>query len=165
MLPLAQTKSLQPLSLVVFLALVLPGVQVSAQSAQDVVAQCSKAGNNDHLQKIPNALAPAAQTIFGTEMPIDMIESATVFRCMGGKVWLCNAGANLVCEKANVKRNSLGARNWCRDHVNSKNVPAAATGHDTIYTWACAGAVSRISGQVFHVDRRGFIEENWRRMR
>jgi hypothetical protein len=38
----------------------------------------------------------------------------------------------------------------------------AATGHDTIYEWTCAGNKAVISKQIETVDPRGFITDNWK---
>jgi hypothetical protein len=77
----------------------------------------------------------------------------------------CNYGANLVCGKANVSREPAGATAFCKENPGSDSVPMAATGHDTIYSWECAGNKARISGQTLTVDPRGFIAENWKRIK
>jgi len=41
----------------------------------------------------------------------------------------------------------------------------AATGHDTIYEWKCAGITPQISRQIEAVDFRGFIAGNWRQLK
>jgi hypothetical protein len=150
-----------PVQLLAFVALALCPF---GATAPEVPKLCTPMGSDDRLRPIPKALAPAAQSLFGVEMPAEMIEKGTVFRCMDGKIWLCNSGANLNCNKANVTRQLPGAANWCHENPNAATVPAAATGRDTIYNWTCSGTLARISKQAFHVDRRGYIRENWRRL-
>lgn len=84
------------------------------------------------------------------------LEASTVFRCMDGKVWLCNYGANLSCAKGDVSRISEGATAYCSDHPGSDAVPMYATGHATIYWWACVGSEPRIT-QAETLDPRGFF--------
>ena len=79
-------------------------------SAQDVQALCAKLGNNDKIKTIPASLVPKARQLFSiSNTPAGFIRKTTSFRCMGGKAWLCNTGANLDCGKANTSRNSPGA--------------------------------------------------------
>jgi hypothetical protein len=84
---------------------------------------------------------------------------------MAGQVWLCNYGANLVCGKANARRSSRGAREFCEQNLGTDTVPMSATGHDTIYEWKCAGITAQISRQVETVDPRSFIAGNWRQLK
>jgi hypothetical protein len=137
--------------------------QADAQSV-DIVRQCRTIAVDDQLQPIPDELVAAAQKLFGTAVPPDVMKAETVYRCMGKQIWLCTAGANLVCEKANGRRTSAGASQWCRQNPNSQTVPMSATGHDARYFWTCAGTSARVAGDAFHLDQRGFIRENWRRL-
>jgi hypothetical protein len=134
--------------------------------AQDVQALCAHLVNDDRLRPLPAALVPEARGLFGfsTDTPNAFIKKSTSFRCMKGKVWLCNYGANLVCGKANASRTSAGAADFCRQNPGADIVPMAATGHDTIYEWKCVGDEARISKQVETVDPRGFIAENWKEL-
>jgi hypothetical protein len=137
-------------------------VQTSA-SAQDVVAYCARVGNDDRVQPVPDRLIPAARRIFhvSAETSDTFVQASTSVRCMNGKTWLCNYGANLICEKADVSRDSYGAEKFCRANPDSIGVPMSATGHATIYEWACVGRQARIVRQAMEVDARGFIAENW----
>jgi hypothetical protein len=134
--------------------------------AQDVQSLCARSGNDDHVRSIPAVLVPQARGLFGfsTDTPSTFIKKSTSFRCMNGKVWLCNYGANLVCGKANASRTSAGAADFCRQNPGTDFVPMAATGHDTIYEWKCVGNEARISRQIQTVDPRGFITENWKEL-
>ncbi len=97
--------------------------------------------------------------------PVDpqQVEKSTVYRCMGGAVWLCNYGANLSCAKADVSRVWRGVESYCREYPGSPVVPMAATGHDTIYSWECVGKEPRITASG-NVDERGFIANQWQRL-
>lgn len=133
--------------------------------AQDVQAQalCARTGDNDTVRPIPASLVQRASELFGiSNTPAAFIQKSTSFRCMGGKVWLCNTGANLECGKANTSRISAGAKNFCKQNPGSDIVPMAATGHDTIYEWKCEGKKAVITKAFATVDPRGFIASNWK---
>ncbi|MFO1104431.1 MAG: hypothetical protein U1E20_16180 [Methylocystis sp.] len=145
-------------SFLVFIAL------PSIAQAQDVAARCAKIGNDDKERPIPAALVPQARQVFGfsKDTPNAFIRNGTSYRCMGGKTWLCNVGANLVCGKANASKSLPGAAAFCKDNPGSDMIPMAATGHDTIYEWKCVGPNAQILRQSAAVDPRGFIAENWK---
>lgn len=81
---------------------------------------------------------------------------------MSGRIWLCSYGANLICEKADVSRDSPGAERFCKANPNSIGVPMSATGHATIYEWKCVGREARIVRQSSIIDARGFLADNWK---
>lgn len=138
---------------------------LGAACAQDVQSLCARMADDDRVRPIPAALVPEARRLFGTpDSPSAYIRKSTSFRCMRGKVWLCNYGANLVCGKANASRTSAGATDFCKQNPGSDIVPMAATGHDTIYEWKCVGDEAHISRQIETVDPRGFITENWKQL-
>ena len=149
--------------LLVFLAGAAPLALTTAARAQDLAAHCAAVGYDDRIKPIPTALVLAAHQALGMgpNEPDTALEAGTVYRCMGGEVWLCNHGANLTCAKGDVRRVSQGAAAWCKDHPGSVVVPMAATGHDTIYTWACVGSEPRVT-QAEKLDPRGFIANQWR---
>ncbi|WP_292528021.1 hypothetical protein [Methylocystis sp.] len=132
--------------------------------AQDVAARCAKVGDDDKTKPIPAALVPQARQLFGfsRETPNAVIRKGTSYRCMGGKTWLCNVGANLVCGKADASQSLPGAAAFCKDNPGSDMIPMAATGHDTIYEWKCVGPNAQIARKIVNVDSRGFIAENWK---
>jgi hypothetical protein len=152
-----------------FLIAIAGAIAISPMSparAQGVPSLCARERNNDRVSAIPDALVPEARRLFGfsPDTPGAYIQKGTSFRCMKGKIWLCNIGANLVCGKANASRKSAGASAFCKENPGSDVVPMAATGHDTIYEWKCAGIKAVISKQVETVDPRGFITENWKQL-
>jgi hypothetical protein len=134
--------------------------------AQDIRSLCANVGNEDHVRPIPAAFVPQGRRLFGfpTDTQSAFIKDSTSFRCVNGKAWLCNYGANLVCGKANSSRTLAGASEFCWQNPGSDVVPMAATGHDTIYEWKCVGKEARISRQIETVDPRGFIAENWKEL-
>jgi len=134
--------------------------------AENVQARCARKGDDDRLSPLPAALVAQARQLFGVSSDVSeaFIRKSTTFRCMGGRVWLCNYGANLVCGKANTSRASAGATEFCKQHPDADNAPMYATGHDTIYSWKCEGTEARVSDQIATVDPRGFIAENWKEL-
>jgi hypothetical protein len=152
-------------SLLAFVAgaiLVAPGTEAIAQ---DLNARCASVGDDDRAQPIPAALVPEARRLFGGEpdQSVAAPPASTVFRCMGGKVWLCSHGANLTCAKGDARRVSKGAIAWCKDHPGADVVPMVATGHATIHTWTCVGSEARIASSE-KLDARGFIARQWARL-
>lgn len=150
-----------------FLAAIAGALMTSSTGtarAQDVQSLCARVTDDDRVRRIPAALVPAARRLFSfsVDTPGGYVRKSTTFRCMEGKVWLCNYGANLVCEKADARRTSAGAADYCKANPGTGVVPMAATGHDTIYEWTCAGNKAVISKQIETVDPRGFIAGNWK---
>jgi hypothetical protein len=146
------------------IALAVWSFALAGARAEDLNAYCARVGDQDQPKPIPPDLVSQAIRLFYVT-PVDpqQVEKSTVYRCMRGALWLCNYGANLSCAKANVSRVSKGAKNYCREFPNSSVVPMFATGHETIYTWECAGEEPRIKAAE-KVDERGFIANQWKRL-
>ena len=144
------------------LALVVGSVPMAAARARAPSAHCASVGDDDRVKPIPAELVPAARQALGlgSAEPDASLQATAVFRCMIGKVWLCNHGANLTCAKGDVSRVSKGATAWCKDHPGADVVPMVATGHATIHTWTCVGSTARIK-QSEKLDARGFIANQW----
>jgi hypothetical protein len=111
---------------------------------------------------LPAGLVSRARQLFRLDMPDELIEKTTVYRCIGGRTLLCTTGANLACGKANISRDPPGVAAWCRDHGQADMVPMFVTGHDTIYRWHCSGGRPQIMATVEALDARGFIARNWK---
>lgn len=143
--------------------LMLSPLTAYAQTVQDA---CARNANDDRLRPIGAALVAPARAVFGlaASAPDEWVRASTVARCMGGKVWLCNRGANIPCGKANARRANAGASAFCRQNPGADSVPMAATGHDTLYAYMCRGAVARVAKQVSAVDARGFVADAWKRL-
>ena len=139
----------------------LPAQQALAQSPASL---CAGKGTVDRTTPIPASLVQAASGLFSIQDQ-DFVKKSTVYRCVNDQVWLCNYGANLVCDKADTSRNNKGAAQWCRDNPGSSDIPMAATGHGTIYSCACVGRKARITGTPQKVDARGYIADNWKLLR
>jgi len=134
----------------------------AAAHAETPAAFCARVGADDTLRPIPAALAPAVNAAFRTAMPSDVAMRMTVFRCADRRVLVCSVGANLPCGKADTSRVNVGAAQWCKEHRDAPSIPAAETGHATIFDWRCRNGRPVITEQRFRVDRRGFIAEFWR---
>jgi hypothetical protein len=104
--------------------------------------------------------AAALQT--STE-PIDIFKKTTIWRCMDKQVYACNFGANLPCDsKANIDKTSTQAMaDFCKANANSDFIPAAITGHDTIYSWHCVKDAPEMLEQISQVDAAGYIANIW----
>jgi hypothetical protein len=138
------------------------GLVASQVEAQGAPALCAGKGTVDGTTPIPQSLMESASQLFGDDATNFM--GTTVYRCMNNEVWLCNYGANLVCDKANTNRANPGAAQWCQQNPGAAGVPMAATGHDAIYSWTCAGKRAKITGAVAKVDPRGYLASNWKRL-
>jgi len=139
-------------------------IAVAAASVQPAAAE-SYCPNRAHASpgKAPPDLAAAVATAFQID---DATVAATAFvRCAGPKLLACSTGANLNCFKADKRRALPGATAWCRDHPDSPGIPAAATGHDTIYDWSCQGRRAVAGKVVLTVDPQGYVADNWKEIR
>jgi hypothetical protein len=145
------------------LAVVVSAACATPTHAETPAAFCKRIGTDDTTRPIPTDLVPAVNAAFGTRMPERMAVDTTVFRCAQGRVMVCTVGANLPCGKANTSRvPDPGMVQWCRDHPDADFIPAATTGHDTIYEWRCQNGAPRIARQAAYVDPRGFVAEFWK---
>jgi hypothetical protein len=105
----------------------------------------------------------------GPPVPPEVVEFFGEDR-LGGHFWRCFDGAVLGC--------AVGAAAYCGNDPNTSEEPTAAMvefcranpnqlmlvaqfGHDNIYLWECHGTIPAIALQMFHVDPRGFMAENW----
>jgi hypothetical protein len=140
------------------LALAAPGWAASP------AAYCRRVGTDDATRPIPQSLVPAATRLFGLRhMKPEWVRRSTLYRCDRHRVLVCNLGANLPCGKADLRRHLIGADNWCKMHRDATFIPLYVTGHDTIYDWRCTDARAMATRQTYHVDRRGFVSEMWKR--
>lgn len=112
--------------------------------------------------EVINGFKKAAGLEASTE-PMDLLRKTTIWRCMGGKVYACNFGANLPCDsKANTSRTpTQGMMDYCKANPNSDFLPMAVTGHDTIYSWHCVNEQPEVMQQVGQVDAAGYVQQIW----
>jgi hypothetical protein len=111
-------------------------------------------------QKVPPDLVAAVAATF----QIDNAASA-VLRCVGPKLMACYGGANLNCDKADLRRSLPGATAWCRKNPGASGIPMAVTGHTTIYEWSCEGRHAVAGKAVSTVDAQGYQTDNWKELR
>jgi hypothetical protein len=98
---------------------------VGTARSQDAKSICARVTNDDRVRRLPITLVPAARQLFSfsADTPSGYIRKSTTFRCMEGKGWLCNYGANLVCGKANTSRTSAGAEDFANKTLVRKSSP------------------------------------------
>ncbi len=53
---------------------------------------------------------------------------------------------------------------YCHENPGM-GIPYAVTGHDTIYTWQCAGERAVAGKAILAVDKQGYIAKNWKELR
>ncbi len=125
-------------------------------------AYCSRIGTDDTLRLPTPSLAPAIRRLFGLS-GADVLKSS-YYRCAGGAVLVCSVGANLPCGKANSSKTLPAAAQWCATHANSDFIPMYVTGHDTLYSWRCAGASAAAGAPIGKLDARGFFPDYWKKL-
>ncbi|HLI13916.1 MAG TPA: hypothetical protein VKY65_20165 [Alphaproteobacteria bacterium] len=139
----------------------------------DPVAYCRAVGTIDKPDSrydgppVPAWLARALRRAShaAATAPLGLFDHA-VWRCAHGHVLACTYGANIPCDsKADTSRwPAPGAVNFCRDSPEAEVVPAAATGHATVYEWRCHHGKPKIVRQVLRVDREGYPAAFWYRV-
>ena len=149
-----------------------PAATSTTASFSDPFAYCAAAGTVDDPdarytgEKIPdqviNGFKQAAGLQSSTE-PMDMLRQTTIWRCMGGKVYACNYGANLPCDsKADTDKTPTQAmQDYCKANPDSDFIPMSVTGHSTIYGWACAKDAPQVLDQIGKVDAAGYLQQIW----
>jgi hypothetical protein len=110
--------------------------------------------------KVPPDLLSAVAKTFGIDSTV--VANGAFVRCVGAKLMACAVGANLVCDKADQRRELPGATEWCRDNPRADSIPMFATGHATIYEWSCKRRRAVVGKVVVTVDPQGYIAENWK---
>lgn len=166
-----------PVMLLLTLTLLLaacsrPGESPSTtRTFTDPFAYCAAVGTidtpDDRYQgpKVPLAVAQGLRRAFGlpATAPIEPFMRGTYFRCMDGKVYACNVGANLPClEKADVSRTpSAGMSRYCEANPNVEFIPAYVTGRATVFAWRCSQGKAQVVRQVAKPDARGFLANFW----
>jgi len=148
-----------------------PAAPTQAQGYGDPFSYCAALGTIDGPgptytgPKMPEDLVKKMMQAFGAapDAPVEVFTQNSFWRCMNGKVYACTVGANLPClSKANTDRNPTQAMtDFCTTNPGSDFIPAAVTGHETIYTWKCNADRPEVDKQVFTVDQSGFITEIW----
>jgi hypothetical protein len=138
----------------------------------DPFAYCAAVGTADTPdvrytgEAVPDAVINGfkkAAGLEGSTETTDMFKKSTIWRCMAGKVYACNFGANLPCDsKANTdKTPSQPIDDFCKANPNSQVIPMSVTGHDTIYNWTCVNDKAQITEQIGQVDAEGYLAQIW----
>lgn len=123
-------------------------------------ATCASGAGPRAAAPVPKALeADVARTF---DVPVELVRRGGFVRCAKDKLLACLVGANLNCGKANTRRSLPGASEFCRANPDAAIIPMAATGHDTIYAWRCAGRRAVATKAVVAVDPDGYDAGNWK---
>jgi len=146
-------------------------VSENVRTYTDPFAYCKAVVNIDSPDlryvgpKVPEVIARGLQKAFETPegAPLDVFIRGTYWRCMDGKVYACNVGANLPCEeKADTSREpNQGMIEWCQSNLDSEFIPAYASGRATIYEWRCKGKEPMIVKEITKPDAAGYISNIW----
>ena len=146
---------------------ILAPAKVQAENA-DMAARCAQVRNDDTVRPYDPSqragLIRAYARLFPgapTPPPEAQLKNGAHIRCMNGQLFACFTGANLPCGKMNKARDNHGADEYCRANADADVVPAFATGHDTIYSYRCAGERSVIVEPTLTLDARGFAASLW----
>lgn len=100
------------------------------------------------------------------DAPDDAVAAGTAWRCKDGHVWACFVGANLPCSKANTSSTPQPEMvGFCRKNPKAGSIPAAVTGHETVYDWRCVDGTPRVARQRFTTDAQGFVSDFWYELR
>ncbi len=159
--------------LIVVAALASCGGTPAPETYTDPFAYCAAVGTLDAPDaaysgpKMPEGVLETLRTALNTpDLPIEMLENGSFWRCMDGEVYGCFVGANLPCEaKANTdKAPTQEEIDFCQQNPDSDFIPAVATGRETVYEWRCREGSPEIVQQVLHPDAQGFISEFWYRL-
>jgi hypothetical protein len=97
-----------------------------------------------------------------TDYP-DTFKQMTTWRCMDGKVYACNFGANIPCNsKADTDKTPTQAMiDYCKQSPDSTFIPMSVTGHSVIYSWRCDKDTPEILDQIDTVDAAGYQSSFW----
>jgi hypothetical protein len=133
-----------------------------AMAQDNPVAICRNVGDDNMLRPLPPSLLDTAKAAFGQALEGLDQGNTGVWRCMGGRAYVCLPGGERHCGRADSQPMATPeASAYCRTHPDSAAVPSHATGRDTIFAWGCEGKAVKNKGSVRSVDPRGFVKEYW----
>ncbi len=142
----------------------------SGLEVSDPFTYCERMGTDDRLTGAGSASSETAVKILepylraALQLPAGapLAPGSVYWRCMQGKVYVCAVGANQPCgSKADRAKRNPGAETYCRENPAATDVPAFATGHETIYSWRCAAGKALRGAPIAKLDRRGFRSDIW----
>lgn len=115
---------------------------------------------------IVNGFKQAAGLSASTEA-LDVLKKTTIWRCMDGKAYACNFGANLPCDsRADTNQTPTAEmKDYCAANPGSDFIPMSVTGHATIYSWHCINDSPQMLEQIAHVDAAGYLASIWYEIR
>ena len=138
----------------------------------DPFAYCAAVGTVDQPgarytgDTVPTTVIDGFKKAAGLESstePLDMLKKTTIWRCMDGKVYACNFGANLPCDsKANTSQTpTQDMAAYCSDNPNTDLIPMSVTGHASIYSWHCVNGGAVLLAQIETPDPQGYLAGIW----
>jgi hypothetical protein len=144
----------------------------TASVFSDPFAYCAAVGTVDAPDArysgsaIPDAVINGFKKAAGLDNstePMDMLRKTTIWRCMAGKVYACNFGANLPCDsKADTNSTpSPAMADYCRANADADSIPMSVTGHATVYNWRCVKETPEAGAQAIGVDPAGYPANVW----
>lgn len=147
------------------IAALLLGLILLHAPAARAAGLCAAQPDSDAQRPLPAALVRQVQQAFGLhDMTAAQTQNMTVMRCMGGKPYVCFAGANLPCGKANMATSLPAAKGWCAKNPNTDFIPAYISGHDSAYHWRCRGGQAVIVPPSASLDAHGFFRRYWKQV-
>jgi hypothetical protein len=141
------------------LALLAAAIAPGQAKAEQPADYCRRVGNDDTPRNLPPEMADKVAALF--ELAGQQQADAAVYRCAGGKVLACYVGANLPCARIETSRKNEAVSRYCRENPGD-TVPAAVSGHDTLFAWSCVGKNAEAGKPVWRLDARGFAAELWK---
>jgi hypothetical protein len=129
--------------------------------AESLATLCAYDGTVDFIRPVPSRLDKA--------LPDTMDPEMSVYRCVDSQTYVCDTTTNSLpsCERPDAqarRRYNPAAVRYCRENPREEIIPGAAQGHMSIYWWKCDRGRVAVDW-VLQLDERGFIAENWKRMR
>ena len=144
----------------VALALLAAGIAAGQAKAEQPADYCRRVGNDDASRELPPEMANAVSALFELADPKEAA-GAVVYRCAGGNALVCYVGANLPCAKIETQRKNEAVSRYCRENPDD-TVPAAVSGHETLFEWRCVGKNAQTGKPLWRLDSRGFTAELWK---
>ncbi len=149
-----------------------PAVAATSASFSDPFTYCAAVGDVDKPdsryagEPVPDSIVNGFKQAAGLSAsaePLDVFKKSTVWRCMGGKVYACNFGANLPCDsKADTNKTATAEmKDYCVSNPGSDFIPMSVTGHATIYSWHCVKDAPEVLEQIAQVDAAGYLASIW----
>ncbi len=158
--------------LLALMALIMGACATKPETYSDPFAYCAAVGQIDTPDarymgpKMSDDLFKdylvAQKLDVNTKYP-DQFKQMTIWRCMNGKVYACNFGANIPCDsKANTDKNPTQAIiDFCKQNQDVDFVPMAVTGHNVIYSWRCVKGAPELGNAIDTVDAAGYQSSFW----